>query len=132
MKNNGYKFLLITLLPILLLALSPMRGMICTQKMEECPPCCHEMSVEKSSSEAQILSLDDCCIMQSSEGITAISSLQKIEEVCKKKFHSLGLVLPYLDSHSLQNRAKPNLAYFHPSAFPPHPDLVLIKNSFLI
>lgn len=131
MKNKGYKFLLITLLPILLLALSPMRGMICTQKMEECPPCCHEMSV-KSSSEAQISFLDDCCIMRFSEGMTVISSLQKIEEVSKKKFYSLGLVLPYLDSHALQNRAKSNIAYFHPSAFPPHLDLVLIKSSFLI
>ena len=132
MKAKGYKSILMALLPVLLLALSPMKGMICTQKMEVCPPCCHEMVVEKTSSEAQISLLDDCCILQSSPGMTAIVSLTKFEDLSKKKFQELIAVAPYLDSYALQNLTKSNITYFHPSAFPPHPDLLLTKSSFLI
>lgn len=121
-----------TLLPVLLLALSPMKVMVCTQKMEKCPPCCHEMSVKKSSSEVQVSSIDDCCIFHASDGFTAITPLQKTDDISKKKFHSLAAVAPYLNFYALQNLTKSNVISFYPFAAPPHPPLILIKSSFLI
>ena len=132
MKNRSYKFILVTLLPVLLLALSPMRVMVCKMEMAKCPPCCHEMSVKKSSSEVQVFSVDDCCIFHNSEGFTAITPLQKIEDLSKKKFYSLGLVAPHFDSYALQTLTKSDFASSHLSSFLSHPSLILIKSSFLI
>lgn len=121
-----------TLLPVLLLALSPMKVMVCKMEMAKCPPCCHEMSVKKSSSEVQVSSVDDCCIFHSSEGFIAITPLQKIEDLSKKKFHPLGLVAPHFDFYALQTLTRSDFASSHLSSYLPHPPLILIKSSFLI
>lgn len=132
MKNKGYKFILMTLLPVLLLVLSPMRVMVCKMEMAKCPPCCHEMSVKKSASEVQVSSVNDCCIIHASEGFTAITPLQKNEDISKKKFQSLVSAVPHFSSYALQSLTNSEVHFSHSSVSPPQPPLILIKSSFLI
>lgn len=132
MRLKSYKSILLTLIPLLFLALSPMKFMVCTEQMQACAGCCPEMSAQNTSPEAQITPFNVCCVTHSTDGFTAITPLQKIEDVFKKKFHSIGSAAPYVNSYALQHLTKSAAVSFYPSGFSPHPPLILVKSSFLI
>lgn len=133
MKVKSPKFLIIFLLPFLLLAFSPMGMMICMQKMEDCSGCCPHASLENSilPGAAQISSQDVCCVFQSTQRLTAVSSFQKSDDFSKKKFSSLSFDL-YPLSLDLQSLPKPQNYPVQVFALLPRPPLILVKSSFLI
>lgn len=132
MRYKNYKFWLIAFLPFFLLAFSPTSRMLCAEKMENCSSCCHEVNVKSSHCVSQLNSFDACCVTHSNGEITALVSLQKVEDVSKKKFHPIASLLPELDSFALQHLKHPELSFSHSFAFLPHPPLILIKSSLLI
>lgn len=130
MRLKNYKIVLMTLLPLLLLALSPTRAVVCTEKMQ-CSSC-YEMTARDSSLGSQITSFNSCCVSHFTEGFTTLVSLQKIEDITKKKNHAMVFANPYVNSSAQQNFKDSKISAFYSSAFFPHPPLVLIKSSLVI
>ncbi len=131
MKVKSIKLLLMMLLPLLLLALTPIKSMICLQGMEDCGGCCPEMAEARSAVEPQIAPVDLCCLLQSSENITTIGPLQKTEDLSQQKIQAIKINFDWAISIQ-QNLSRVETSKLAPSFLLPSPPLILTKSSLII
>lgn len=131
MKRVVFKKVVFLLLPILLIALSPVHVMVCQGAMKDCSPCCPKMMKAGERFHPQVASEGpSCCTVYQWEAAPFTNpALLKADVPFNGKFVALVPSVQGLMKHrgTVENSKKP-LAALHPIPS----SLFILKQSFLI
>ncbi len=130
MRRTSLKYVLTLLMPLLLLAFSPIRMMLCEKGMTACSECCHKL-IQGDISSPELSSQNLCCVIYPSQAATAINvAPQKTNDFSKIQFHSKG-VLTNSSILSLSIYARSDKVLSNGFIYPNLP-LFLSKQSLLV